>query len=102
MCASTRAPDGRTRPAHRVGHRLEVRVEDVPAPGLSALIARLPHALGVTRIHIPGPTYNEYAASFRAAGTRQEINDLDRASSLTALSLHGVTAVSDERIVRAG
>ena len=43
----------------------------IPAPGLSALIARLPHALGVTRIHIPGPTYNEYAASFAAAGIPQ-------------------------------
>ena len=40
----------------------------IPAPGLSALIARLPHVLGVPRIHIPGPTYNEYAASFVAAG----------------------------------
>ena len=43
----------------------------IPAPGLSALIARLPHALGVTRIHIPGPTYNEYAASFAAASIPQ-------------------------------
>jgi len=38
------------------------------APGASALIARLPglHAPGV--VHIPGPTYNEHAASFRAHG----------------------------------
>lgn len=40
----------------------------IPAPGLSALIARLPGAIGADRIHIPGPTYNEYAASFAAAG----------------------------------
>ncbi|MBP1806698.1 threonine-phosphate decarboxylase [Rubellimicrobium aerolatum] len=40
----------------------------VPASGLSALIARLPQALGATRVAIPGPTYNEYAASFAQAG----------------------------------
>lgn len=42
--------------------------EVIPAPGLSALIARLPQALGAPRIRIPGPTYNEYAASFAQAG----------------------------------
>ncbi len=42
--------------------------EVIPAPGLSALIARLPHALAVDRIAIPGPTYNEYAANFAQAG----------------------------------
>ena len=42
--------------------------EVIPAPGLSALIARLPQALDADRVHIPGPTYNEYAASFSAAG----------------------------------
>jgi cobalamin biosynthetic protein CobC len=41
--------------------------EVILAPGLSALIARLPQALGAERIAIPGPTYNEYAASFGAA-----------------------------------
>jgi cobalamin biosynthesis protein CobC len=42
--------------------------EVIPAPGLSAIIARLPHATGAACIHIPRPTYNEYAASFLAAG----------------------------------
>ena len=38
------------------------------APGASALIARIP-ALGCTdRVAIPGPTYNEHAAAFRASG----------------------------------
>ncbi len=38
------------------------------APGASALIARIP-ALGWTdRVAIPGPTYNEHAAAFRASG----------------------------------
>jgi cobalamin biosynthetic protein CobC len=45
--------------------------EVIPAPGLSALIARLPQATAVERIHIPSPTYNEYAASFAAAGIPQ-------------------------------
>jgi cobalamin biosynthetic protein CobC len=38
------------------------------APGASALIARIPalHAHGT--VHIPGPTYNEHAAAFRAQG----------------------------------
>lgn len=44
------------------------------APGASALIARLPHVLGTgpktRRVWIPGPTYNEHAAAFTAAGWR--------------------------------
>jgi cobalamin biosynthetic protein CobC len=48
--------------------RVPTGVEILPAPGLSALIARLPQALGIPRVEIPGPTYNEYAASFAAAG----------------------------------
>ncbi|TNC49888.1 aminotransferase class I/II-fold pyridoxal phosphate-dependent enzyme [Rubellimicrobium rubrum] len=42
--------------------------EVIPAPGLSAIIARLPHATEAACVHIPGPTYNEYAASFLTAG----------------------------------
>lgn len=39
------------------------------APGASALIARLPSVLGAPgTVHIPGPTYNEHEAAFRAAG----------------------------------
>lgn len=39
------------------------------APGASALIARLPMVAGPPgRVDIPGPTYNEHAAAFRAAG----------------------------------
>ena len=48
--------------------RIPAGAEVIAAPGLSALIARLPAALGASRVHIPGPTYNEYAASFAAAG----------------------------------
>jgi len=38
------------------------------APGASSLIARLPGLRPVGRVHIPGPTYNEHAASFAAHG----------------------------------
>ncbi|EKE44295.1 cobalamin biosynthetic protein CobC [Oceaniovalibus guishaninsula JLT2003] len=38
------------------------------APGASALIARIPLTAAGKRVTIPGPTYNEHAASFRAAG----------------------------------
>lgn len=40
----------------------------VAAPGASALIARMPGQVAGTRAAIPGPTYNEHAAAFRAAG----------------------------------
>lgn len=43
--------------------------EVIAAPGLSALIARLPPLLRLPAIEIPGPTYNEWEAAFRAAGT---------------------------------
>ena len=38
------------------------------APGASALIARLPAIAPDGPVVIPGPTYNEHAAAFRAAG----------------------------------
>ncbi|MCA8879940.1 MAG: threonine-phosphate decarboxylase [Rhodobacteraceae bacterium] len=38
------------------------------APGASALIARIPALAPPGRVGIPGPTYNEHAAAFRAAG----------------------------------
>ncbi|MBI1418679.1 MAG: aminotransferase class I/II-fold pyridoxal phosphate-dependent enzyme [Limimaricola sp.] len=40
----------------------------VPAPGASALIARLPSLVPGLPVQIAGPTYNEHAAAFRAAG----------------------------------
>lgn len=45
------------------------------APGASALIARLPHLLPRGSVAIPGPTYNEHEAAFRAAGWSFEGND---------------------------
>lgn len=40
------------------------------APGASALIARLPALVPPDVVEIPGPTYNEHRAAFRAAGWR--------------------------------
>ncbi|RVT82146.1 pyridoxal phosphate-dependent class II aminotransferase [Rhodobacteraceae bacterium CCMM004] len=37
-------------------------------PGASAAIARLPHLRPASTVAIPGPTYNEHAAAFAAAG----------------------------------
>ncbi|TDL89087.1 threonine-phosphate decarboxylase [Meridianimarinicoccus aquatilis] len=38
------------------------------APGASALIARIPALAASEQVAIPGPTYNEHAAAFRAQG----------------------------------
>ena len=38
------------------------------ATGASAIIAAIPQALPKGTVHIPGPTYNEHAAAFAAAG----------------------------------
>ena len=40
----------------------------LPAPGASALIARIPALAARGRVDIPAPTYNEHAAAFRAQG----------------------------------
>ncbi|MDX8351909.1 threonine-phosphate decarboxylase [Cognatiyoonia sp. IB215182] len=40
----------------------------IAAPGASAIIAALPHVLLQGTVCIPGPTYNEHGAAFRAAG----------------------------------
>ncbi|MCX7302453.1 MAG: pyridoxal phosphate-dependent class II aminotransferase [Rhodobacterales bacterium] len=40
----------------------------IAAPGASAIIARIPGLTAPGAVHVPGPTYNEHAASFRFAG----------------------------------
>ncbi|MGR3506848.1 MAG: aminotransferase class I/II-fold pyridoxal phosphate-dependent enzyme [Paracoccaceae bacterium] len=40
----------------------------LPAPGASALIARIPALMRAGRVHIAQPTYNEHAAAFTAHG----------------------------------
>ncbi|WP_439154124.1 threonine-phosphate decarboxylase [Yoonia sp.] len=40
----------------------------IGATGASAIIAALPRVIGQGQVFIPGPTYNEHGAAFRAAG----------------------------------
>lgn len=40
----------------------------LPAAGASAIIAALPRLIDAGEVAIPGPTYNEHGAAFRAAG----------------------------------
>lgn len=40
----------------------------LPAPGASALIARMPSIAPTGAVHIPAPTYNEHARAFSAQG----------------------------------
>lgn len=55
--------------AARVAWNVPAGAAILPAPGASALIARLPLLAGPPgRVSIPGPTYNEHAAAFRQAG----------------------------------
>ncbi len=49
----------------------------LPAAGASALIAQLPRMRGAGRVEIPGPTYNEHGAAFRAAGWTLDENGFD-------------------------
>ena len=52
--------------------------EIIAAPGASALIARMPHLMGLTGdAYIPGPTYNEHAAAVRASDTLTLTDDPD-------------------------
>ncbi len=49
----------------------------IAAPGASALIARMPELSDQNAAFIPGPTYNEHAAAFRAA--ERHVSETDRA-----------------------
>lgn len=46
------------------------RADILAAPGASALIAQIPRLAPPATVRIPGPTYNEHAASFAAQGWR--------------------------------
>jgi cobalamin biosynthetic protein CobC len=70
--AWTALPDRAAQEALAMAARAFWQVPDgaavLAAPGASALIARLPGLRAPGSVHIPGPTYNEHAASFRAHG----------------------------------
>lgn len=50
--------------------RVPDAAEVLPVPGLSSVIPRLPALAAGGEVAIPGPTYNEYAPAFTAAGWR--------------------------------
>lgn len=70
--AWTALPDDGARDALTGAARAFWQVPDaaevLAAPGASALIARLPALAPPGPVEIPGPTYNEHMAAFRAAG----------------------------------
>jgi cobalamin biosynthetic protein CobC len=82
--AWTALPDTRAQDALEQAARRFWRVPKgagvLAAPGASALIARLPAVVPPARVVIPGPTYNEHAAAFRAAGW--EVGDSGAAEAL--------------------
>lgn len=70
--AWTRLPDADLADALRLAARRTYNVpkgaQIVAAPGASALIRQVPRLTQSARVAIPGPTYNEHAAAFRAEG----------------------------------
>ncbi len=70
--AWTTLPDRNAQAALRAAARQAWSVPDgaeiLAAPGVSALIPRLPYLAPRGRVAIPGPTYNEHEAAFRMAG----------------------------------
>ncbi|SEW38506.1 L-threonine O-3-phosphate decarboxylase [Cognatiyoonia koreensis] len=51
--------------------------EIIAAPGASSIIAQLPRLKAPGKVAIPGPTYNEHGAAFRAAGWTLDDNGMD-------------------------
>lgn len=51
------------------------KLDILPAPGASALIAAIPGLRAPGRVEIPGPTYNEHGAAFAAHGWREGTGD---------------------------
>ena len=70
--AWTALPDAQAQEAFLQAARRFWRVPDavdvLAVPGASAAIAQIPRLAPAAQVFIPGPTYNEHAASFRAGG----------------------------------
>ncbi|MEM9795027.1 MAG: threonine-phosphate decarboxylase [Pseudomonadota bacterium] len=79
--AWTRLPDRGAELALIQAARAHWRVPDgvdiLPAPGASAVIARLPMLRPAGQVHIENPTYNEHEAAFRAHGWALSKKDAD-------------------------
>ena len=63
--------------AARAHWRAPADADILPVPGLSAIISRLPALVVPGAVAIPGPTYNEYAPAFAAAGWQVDEADPD-------------------------
>ncbi len=63
-----RAAEGALIRAARAFWRVPAVADVLAAPGASSLIARIPALTAAGRVRIPGPTYNEHARAFLAAG----------------------------------
>lgn len=72
------ATDALTKVARRIW-RVPHQAGILPAPGVSALIARIPALMPRARVRIDSPTYNEHAAAFKAAGWDVVPDRADRA-----------------------
>jgi cobalamin biosynthetic protein CobC len=59
-----------TEMAARIAYGVPDGVEVVAGAGASAMIGLMPRLAKAGKVAIPGPTYNEHAAAFRAAGWR--------------------------------
>lgn len=70
--AWTSLPDQAARDALEAAARTFWNIPDtaavLPVSGASSAIAQVPRLAPAGNVHIPGPTYNEHAASFAAAG----------------------------------
>ena len=74
--------------AARVFWAIPDEAEVVIAPGASALIAAMPALAGAGPVHVSGPTYNEHAAAFRAAGFAVEDTEPPQVVPATRIVVH--------------
>lgn len=78
----------------------------IATPGASAAIAQLPRIIAPGTVNIPGPTYNEHAAAFSAAGWQSETTNADAMVAVhpnnpdgrlwTAPEINGTLRIIDE------
>lgn len=74
----------------------------VPAPGSQALIQWLPRIEGLSRVAVVGPTYNEHAAAWAAAGhTVVEVNSVEAIPDDAAIVIIVNPNNPDGRVVEA-
>ena len=68
----------------------------LPAAGASAIIAALPRLIDAGEVAIPGPTYNEHGAAFKAAGWTLDDAGRDAFVAVHPNNPDGVTWTADQ------